>query len=292
MLEKRICKKCYKEFEVDIKSKRRFCSRSCANSHKFSNETKKKISDKILKRLNNGEKTGYVKKDLKLHYCKICGKQLISNSSKFCSVNCKRINKFYKSLVKYFGLSENNIGSDIFINEIQTIKQNLYDLYWNKEYTSIEICKMFNYPNIGNLTGKIFKYLGISPKSCKSRNKESVFYHKKEIEQHNIYKCGWHTTWDSKEVYLRSSYELDYAKQLDEQQIEYEVENLRIKYFDSQKQDFRCAIPDFYLPKTNEIVEIKSNWTLNKQNMKDKFNAYVEQGYKPKLILNKQEVKI
>lgn len=73
---------------------------------------------------------------------------------------------------------------------------------------------------------------------------------------------------------------------------EFEVENLRIKYFDSQKQDFRCAIPDFYLPKTNEIVEIKLNWTLNKQNMKDKFNAYVEQGYKPKLILNKQEVKI
>ena len=47
------------------------------------------------------------------------------------------------------------------------------------------------------------------------------------------YKHGYHITWNNKKVYLRSSYEFDYAKLLDKQKINYEVENLRIKYWDS-----------------------------------------------------------
>lgn len=45
----------------------------------------------------------------------------------------------------------------------------------------------------------------------------------------------------------------------------FEYETLKIKYYDSSKHKFRCAIPDFYLPKTNTIVEIKSTWTLDVQ---------------------------
>ena len=53
---------------------------------------------------------------------------------------------------------------------------------------------------------------------------------------------------------------------------------MRIKYFDSQKNEYRCAIPDFYLPDENLIVEIKSDYTLDEQNMKDKKKAYLENG--------------
>ena len=91
---------------------------------------------------------------------------------------------------------------------------------------------------------------------------------------------------------MHSSYELDYAKELDEHQIDYEVEYLRIKYWDSQKQEYRCAIPDFYLIGDNTIVEIKSSWTLDKQNMKDKMKAYKELGYNFKLICDHQEIEI
>ena len=91
---------------------------------------------------------------------------------------------------------------------------------------------------------------------------------------------------------MRSSYELDYAKQLDEQQIDYEVEFKHIKYWDSQKEEYRCAIPDFYLPETNTIVEIKSDYTLDIQNMKDKFKAYKELGYNTKLICEHKEKNI
>ena len=98
-------------------------------------------------------------------------------------------------------------------------------------------------------------------------------------------KSGYHITWNNKEVYLRSSYELDYAKELDKQQIDYEVECFHIKYWDSQLHKYRCAIPDFYIPSTNTIVEIKSFWTYDKQNMIDKKKSYIENGYNFQLYL-------
>ena len=58
------------------------------------------------------------------------------------------------------------------------------------------------------------------------------------IEGNYQYECGWHTTWDNTEVYLRSSYELEYAQELDSKQINYEVESLRIKYFDTKLNGF------------------------------------------------------
>jgi hypothetical protein len=72
----------------------------------------------------------------------------------------------------------------------------------------------------------------------------------------------------------------------------YEVENLHIKYFDSIKKIYRIAIPDFYLPLTNTIIEIKSNYTLNLQEIKDKFYEYKKLGYNIKLILEHKEVDI
>jgi len=91
-------------------------------------------------------------------------------------------------------------------------------------------------------------------------------------------------------VYLRSSFEFEFAKELDGQKIEYEVEFKHIKYFDTQLNEYRCAIPDFYIPSTNTIVEIKSTWTLNKQEMIDKFKAYRELGYNCKLICDHKEM--
>lgn len=103
------------------------------------------------------------------------------------------------------------------------------------------------------------------------------------------YKHGNYRTWEGKEIFYRSSYELEYAIQLDEQRVHYSVEDLRIPYYDSQQNRLRIAIPDFHLLDTNEIVEIKSSWTYDEQNMRDKFKAYREAGYVPKLILDRVE---
>ena len=104
------------------------------------------------------------------------------------------------------------------------------------------------------------------------------------------YKHGWHTTWNNKQIYYRSSYEFEYAKQLDILQLDYTVENLRILYWDSQLLRQRTAIPDFYIPQTNTIIEVKSNYTYDRQNMVDKVKAYKKHGYNFKLILEGIEV--
>ena len=114
----------------------------------------------------------------------------------------------------------------------------------------------------------------------------------KSIPISNQFHSCEHITWNNKNVLLRSSYELDFAKELDEKRIDYDVEFKRIKYWDTQKQKYRFAIPDFYIPSTNTIVEIKSSWTIDIQNIKDRFKRYQELGYKTILMCDHREIDV
>ena len=72
---------------------------------------------------------------------------------------------------------------------------------------------------------------------------------------------------------------------------------MRIKYIDrfiiisnpsilGNFNKMRMAVPDFYIPSTNTIVEIKSEYTLNEQEMKDKAKQYIQNGYNFKLLVD------
>jgi len=297
-----ICEYCGKEHDGNYGSGR-FCSKKCAKAFSTKNTAGQLKEAKCI----NCGKIIYIGKRASLKTCKcnncskdprktnmkkclICGQYYnieIGHNSEFCKKH--NIHQF-KSLIKYFGFDKAKLGTLEVENEFNRIKDILYRLYWVEHKSSTDICKIYNYPNVGNLTGKIFHYLGILSKTLKISTKENYIEGRSIPSSNYQYKQQWHTTWNNKEVYLRSSYELDYAKELDEQQINYDVECLHIKYWDSQKQEFRCAIPDFYLPDTNTIVEIKSNYTLNKQNMIDKMKAYKDLGYNFKLICDYNEM--
>ena len=232
-------------------------------------------------------------KGKKKHICPVCGKEFIGTiKQKICSKECKKIKNIIPTLIKYFHFDPSTIKTEKVFDEIKKIRNILYNEYWIEQHSSSEICNKYNYPNVGNLTAKLFKYLGIKVKTLKESNQENYLYGRVKINSSKIYKQQWYTTWNNKEVYLHSSYELDYAKELDKQQIDYDVESFRIKYWDSQKQEYRCAIPDFYIPSTNTIVEIKSSYTLDKQNMIDKKKAYLDLGYTFKLICDHKELQI
>ena len=302
-----ICENCGKEHDGNYGSGR-FCSKECARAFSSKNTIGQFKEAKCI----DCGKLIYIGKRAsnKKCRCEECNKQhinkrIIENNFKKCSICgqlynphngcqndfCKCHNQQqFKSLIKYFGFDKTKLGTLEVENEFNRIKDNLYKLYWVEHKSSTEICKIYNYPNIGNLTAKVFYYLGIPSKSCKNATNENLLEGRLIPNTNYQYKSCWYTTWDNKEVYLRSSYELDYAKKLDEQQINYEVEFLHIKYWDSQKQEFRCAIPDFYLPDTNTIVEIKSSWTLDKQNMIDKIKTYKDLGYNFKLICDYNEM--
>lgn len=229
---------------------------------------------------------------MKTKICKICGKEFETNSkTKFCSNYCKTINQKMNVLLHYFGLNLNNLGTIDFIKDFENCKENLYKLYWIDNCCFDEISKIYNYPNPGNLT-KVFKSLGIPRRSFSESNTLAIQRGRKQLPniiKHN-YKTGYHITWFNKKIWYRSSYELNYAKLLDEQKIYYEVESKRINYFNSKTNSYKIAIPDFYLPETNTLVEIKSFWTLDLQTIKDKINEYLKSGYKVKLILEQNEI--
>lgn len=95
-----------------------------------------------------------------------------------------------------------------------------------------------------------------------------------------------HTSWEKQVVHLRSSYEVAVAKLLDQDQIRYEVEAFRLKYYDSEKKKYRVAIPDFYLPDTNTLIEVKSSYWYDKPNMDCKVESYLRLGFKFRLWLD------
>ena len=94
---------------------------------------------------------------------------------------------------------------------------------------------MFGYPNVNNFACYIRKILDIETKTLSYATKEQFAEGRNEQKNNDFKYCkkGIHKTWDDNEVYLRSSYEFDYATLLDGQKIHYEVESLHIKYLDT-----------------------------------------------------------
>ena len=313
---KMFCENCGKEHNGEFGSGR-FCSKECARSYSSKMKTGKTKNIKCIVcgeifnvPLNTNEKRyicntcKYKENDLNIRNdvnvrkrqikkCPVCGSFYFTGDG--CkNVFCKEHNyQMFKTLIKYFTFDKNKLGTKDVEKEYERIKNLLYDLYWNQNMSSYDLARMFNYKsNPTNITQKFFKYLDIPTKGIKYAVQEGYLEGRQKPKSDKKYKCGWHETWDGRKVYLRSSYEEDFANKLDKEKIKYDVESLRIKYFDTQLKRDRCAVPDFYLIEQNTIVEIKSEFTLDIQNMKDKKKAYIDNGYNFKLICEHKEIDI
>lgn len=283
-----ICTNCGKHFLVEefihkFPSKEKyFCSRSCANTRKQT----KNIREKISAGLSKFHETQNKNKNAKKQKQYICGTEELDN--KYIEISKHRIKKWFNKLIP-FGFNIETIGTPEIITEFFKCKNIVYKEYVINKLSPADIYKKYNCAKYINHTETILhliKEFNFIHRNVSESIKNAVLQGKCSNNFNYQYKQTWHTTWENKEVFLRSSYELDYALELDKNQIKYDVESLRIKYFDTERKEYRCAIPDFYLIDENTIVEIKSSWTYNKQNMQDKFNAYKKLGYKTKLILD------
>lgn len=286
------CNKCGKIYSLTIKESdfkngryTKYCSKSCANSRTHSSEVK----DKISKGLHEYHIRTNTERQPKR--CKVCGE--IYGTCKYPEICNHKVKSWWNNLIS-FGLDISKFGTEDIYNEYNKVKNILYTEYIINELSPKDIYDKYNcstYINHNETILHIIKSFGIKHRSYSEATKNAVLQGKlDDVYALNQYKCGWHKSWNGKEHYLRSSYEFDYANSLDELQIDYETEYFHIKYFHTDQQTFKCAIPDFYLPETNTIVEIKSNYTLSIQEMKDKFKAYTELGYNTKLILDHKEV--
>lgn len=214
--------------------------------------------------------------------CKCCGQFVCVNKQK-----C-RSGRLLPSLFK-LGFDQSALGTLNYYKEFDRIKDVLKNLYYDEKLSCVQIAEIYGFAKHGSFSNILEKFQ-IFRRNTKECIRNSVITGRWHHPCNFQYKHGYHTTWNGKEIFYRSSYELEYAQQLDEKQIDYEVESLRIEYWDSQECTYRIAIPDFYLPETNEIVEIKSDWTYDPINMKDRVQKYRELNYNFKLFLDKKEL--
>lgn len=187
------------------------------------------------------------------------------------------------------GFNTNTIGTpDVFV-ECDKLKCRLYDLYYIENKSLVEIKEMFCIRNIRSIE-LLFNLLNIERRDFRESVVNSYDTGRANTSC-NKYLRGYHVSWEGLVMFYRSSYELDYMIELDKQRIKYRGENyLKFEYYDTQMKKMRTALPDFYLPETNTIVEIKSCWTYDRQNMIDRVSVYTKNGYSFKLILDHKEV--
>lgn len=272
---KRHCIICNK---VLNKNQRKFCSHSCSakygNSHRIiSNITKEKISKSLKK--------------TKVKKCKICGQEHCTNREV-----CNHTILWFNNLT-CFGFNYDKIGTiDVYL-EYYRIKELLLKEYYDNNLSPNDIAIKYSYNKKSENILHVLKSFNIKTRNLSESESNARLQGKCNalITKVNKYqfKHGWHTTWNNKKIYYRSSYELNFAKKLDRQSINYECEFFRIKYWDSQKNKYRVAVPDFYIPLENKVYEIKSKVTFDKINMIDKFNEYNKIGLIPILILENIE---
>lgn len=303
ILNPNYCKCCKKELDYNHRNNI-FCSKSCATKYNNINRdqsTYNKQRTTLLKTISKKQKQKIDincdqykngvrdNKPIKYKYCKYCG--AIKGQCRDLFV-CERY-RLYKSLEK-FGFNKNIIGTEKIIDEFYRVRDLIEKFYNENSSNNEKLVKEFSYTSGSANFIKLLKSLNIPVRNNSDANIKTWLDGKLNPVVENQYKSGWHTTWDNRKVYLRSSYEFEYARQLDSSKIYYEVESLRIKYYNTNKNSIRCAVPDFIIPNEKKIVEIKSNWTIKGrvQELKDKFKAYKEKGYIPILILEKSEVDI
>lgn len=281
----KICPKCNKPIPFE-KRNNKFCSRSCANSYTNSMRERKPWNEEQRKNMSEVITKDPTHIGYKKYICKYCGN--ITNSKNKCCEDCKpyiqNIRTFNKLGFKKGSLKDRYNSSNKLICE---------EYFDNKESLNT-LVKKYNLD-----VTIIYKFIKNDPRGCRSISdglklaiKEGRLDFSKTY--HNGFITGKHKSWDGKVYTYRSSWEDKYMNLLDERKVNYIFEPFHIEYYDSIKNTNRYAFPDFYLPDTNEIIELKSTYTIEGkiQEMKDKFKAYKDLGYKPKLFLDWEFVDI
>ena len=261
-----------------------YCNSRCAGFL----STKEKCPSTSVRNKNSQNELKHNKSNFKiirLKKCRICG-----------DVSCKRHEicskrRLFPTLSKYFGFDLNLVGSLKIYDEWDRIRCMLYDDYNTLNLSSIEIAKKYNYYDAANMCGVLTR-LGIQKRTIGDSLSLAFSEGRLNIFQPNYqcYKHGWHTSWDNKQVYFRSSLEKIICEYLDTKHIAYEVETKRIRYWSSIKNSFHISIPDFYLPKYNLLVEAKGSYFYNEQDINDRKKSYIENGYDFRLYLENQKV--
>lgn len=319
-LKKVTCSICRGTFNIKINQPSnkyicKECRDSLSNSKKEIKNTKKLLEEKIIR----DNQDYHLSKDINdyINLLESLRKKRKINSYKYYNYLShltleeipieKRKIDFFKSnlifqkngILERLGFIYNNKNYE---DSYYKLRENLYKEYILLKKSADQIEKENNLGQ-GSLSPKIFYYLGIIKRgnsqalkmSLEGKSKVPVesrilghkdpFKSYPSIKSFNKFKEGYHTTWENKIYYLRSSYEFKFAEFLDKNKISYECNN-KIIYWDSTKKENRAGFPDFYLPAYKLFIEIKGDRFYIPQNLKDRSLSVKKQGFEFYCILN------
>lgn len=255
---------------LDTQEYRKICAKiryekRLKNKHKASKKTK--------------PKTVKAKRSVvtKSKVCKVCG-QIKCTSPHVCnwsSIRRKSLN------LQLLGFDFSTFGTIDIIKSYNDFKQKMVNEYQTKSMTQIR--KFYNI-KADKTIQDIFKYLEI-PLIDSNKQLQKYLSNGGTIIPYKGKKCIPYTRVNGTTIICRSSYEVDYARELDQNNINFEFESKQISFTSSIDNNIHYAIPDFYIPNDNSLVEVKSWYFYDQKRMNDRFIAYKKAGYNPKLVL-------
>ena len=264
------CLQCGKE----IPEGRKFCSSSC--SAKYNNVRRQR-------RPWTEEQHKKHRKPVQKNYCCICGKEIKTDRQ-----YCKSCSSKYGSVVPV--LQKLCCWTGDINQSLQKAETFLAKRYFEDKESLLSLAQEY-----GICKDTIRWYIrrqGLALRDFSESTKLSIEQGRQQIVGNPQFKSGTHISWEGRKFHFRSSWEEEYMKQLDEQKVSYLYEPFSIRYYDTQRNEERVAIPDFFFPETNTIVELKSSFTYDEQNIRDKFQSYRKKGYKAELLLDWQKIEI
>ena len=125
-----------------------------------------------------------------------------------------------------------------YIDEFNKVIDLLLNEYFKNKLSPRQIYEKYNCKEYFNSEGTL-RYFLKEKLNTQTRNASEATCNAIETGSYKFnekfqYKTEYHKSWENKTFLLRSSYEIDYANILDEYHISYDVETLRIHYFDTQ----------------------------------------------------------
>lgn len=264
------CQKCQRLHD-GVYGSGRFCNKSCSNGRKHTDETKYKIKLSL---------TGRQSPRKGIHKKKHNNTPPIDN----LSWSSPRQIRLAKKLCRLFSIP---IGESDTADQLTNLVNRIKYLYLTEMHSVISLKSVLQLDLPDSHMTSFISQLGIQSRTRSEAARVAINTGRSQPARGKSkkgYKTGWHINWLGVPCYYRSSYELNIYETLDFKRKSYTTESLRIEYLCSETGRLRIAIPDILY--NNIILEIKSNYTYNYTNMRDKFVSYREMGYKPYLILD------
>lgn len=239
-------------------------------------------------------------KDTNLLQCPICGqknlKQLTHHLTWKHKMSRSEFEKLYPNQILFIEeISDRckqatKIGHEKYIENVKNNPDKYKKIYAGRAKKRLE-----NNPDIGIKISKILRangtyditstrikkmwqkdsYRKMQSDKCKEQHKNGLTeivieksYNKNHVKI---------ATFNNKKFRFRSSFELRFAKILDSFGIKFEYESLQIKYF--YNGSFHTYYPDFVIPNTNIIFEIKPYFRIPDIRNQAKQRACIENGY-------------